>query len=232
MAIVGPGSVQQNVVVEGATLDGASEYEFVEILNPLSDDFAIAVAQSRPVNLPFKLRNPTPGVQNESDLSRNFALTLKNPDHTQFASRAHIQNTTVIKSGATLRLPGNEAQVAVRQLVNEILQREGNRRLLADPALRKVVEDRIIIRRGSIQDLMDGKFKTAQSQIQEAINRSNEVQDEPFPGLRNVPTTEDATGSADIGSVNNPPQKRTAGRPKRVVESTNTVQPEDTPTPS
>lgn len=180
MAIIGPGAQQDAATDVKPLLEGASEYEYVTILNPLTDDFAIRVAQDVPVNMPMDIRSGTATTQSASDVRNNYGLDLKNPD---FQGRKHIENNTVIKAGGTINLKGSEAQVAVRQLVNEILQREGNKRLMADPSLRREVEERIVSGRGSMQDIMDGALKSPRTQIDEAIKQSNEVEHEPFPGL-------------------------------------------------
>lgn len=219
MAVVGPGAVVDTGVEQKATLDGASEYEYVTLLNPLTDDFAVMVAQDIPVNMPVEIRDKTGMIQDSRDVVTNYGLDLKNPE---FKSRKHISNTTIIPAGQTLRFKGNDAQVAVRQLTNEILQREGKARLLADPSLRKEVEDRIIISRGSIQDLMDSSLQTTRDQATDAINKSNEVTDEPaFPGLTagtNEGTIEDqrtTETSSDLGADSPTPTKRSPGRPKK-----------------
>ncbi len=213
MATVGPGAVQQDIEAPKPSLDGASEYEYITILNPLSDDFAVRVAQDIPVNMPTEIRAKTGLIQNENDVVRSYGIDLKNPD---FKGRKHIINDTIIKAGQTINLKGNEAQVAVRQLTNEILQREGNKRLMSDPHLRKAVEDRIIQGRGSIQELMDGNLRSARTQIDEAITKSNEAQDEPeFPGLNNQPTQQDEPGSEQVGADDPAPKRRAVGRPKK-----------------
>lgn len=210
MSIVGPGAVQEQTEDVRPLLEGASEYEYVTILNPLSDDFAIRVAQDIPINMPVDIRHKTGLVQSGNDVVRSYGLDLKNPD---FQGRKHIVNDTIIKAGQTINLKGSEAQVAVRQLTHEILQREGNKRLLADPNLRLAVEQRIIIGRGSIQDLMDSNLRSTTSQIDAAINKSNEVQDEPaFPGLSESQTTERIE---DTGANDPTPQRRSPGRPKK-----------------
>lgn len=217
MALVGPGAVQNNTVVQGATLDGASEYEYVTILNPLPDDFVIAVAQDIPVNIPFEIpdKYKTTMVQNENDIRQNYGLNLKNPE---FKSRKHIINNTIIFAGKTKNLKGSEAQVAVRQLVNEILQREGKKRLLADPNLRREVEDRIIVHRGSMQELMDDGLNTVRKQMDEAINTSNEVlNEEAFPGLREKVSTAGGSSEANTGNPTGDSQiqPKRLGRPKK-----------------
>lgn len=210
MALVGPGAVPQATDDVQPMLDGASEFEYVTILNPLSDDFAVRVAQDVPINLPFNIGKDKTGktaqiTMNEHDAAQTYGLSLKNPD---FQGRKHIVNDTIIKAGHTINLKGNEAQVAVRQLTHEILQREGKNRLLADPTLRREVEQRIIIGRGSVQDLMDTNLRTTRSQLDEAINRSNEVHDEQaFPGL------------SDNKTDTSVPERRGPGRPPKTDPS-------------
>jgi hypothetical protein len=196
MALVGPGAINENQIAPDPTLAGASEYEYVTILNPLSDDFAIKVAQDVPVNRPFEIRGKTGAIQEENDVRREYGLNLKNPEHP--STERVIMNSSIIPAGKTINLKGNEAQVAVRQLVNEILQREGKRLLMSDPNLRKEVEDRIIIQRGSMQDLLGSPITTPQAQINEAVNKSNEVTDEQeFPGLDSIAGESDSSPVRD-----------------------------------
>lgn len=212
MAIVGPGATQDKQIDIKPTLDGVSEYEYITVLNPLTDDFAVRVAQDIPVNMPAHIRDKTALIQEEGDVTRNYGFSLRNPD---FKSRKHIINDVIIKSGQTINLKGDQAQVAVRQLVNEIAQREGKARLLADPTVRKEIEDKIIINRGSIQDLMDNNLQSPRQQINKAIDQSNEVDNEPeFPGL-DKPVAADAEGSGNLTDPDPAPQKRTVGRPKK-----------------
>jgi len=217
MALVGPGATQQDETAPTPTLEGASEYEYVTILNPLPDDFAIRVAQDIPVNMPFMPGKDLSGqvsqlTNTEQDVRQVYGLNLKNPD---FKARKHVVNDTVIKAGQTINLKGNEAQVAVRQLVNEILQREGKRRLMADPHLRREVEDRIIKHRGTVQDLMDRNIQSTRSQIDQAITQSNEAQNETaFPGLTDVGQ---GSGSPDAAKANTPDNDNS--KPKRVGQA-------------
>lgn len=213
MAVIGPGAQQEIATDIRPLLDGASEYEFVTLLNPLTDDFAIRVAQDVPVNMPVDIRAKTGLVQSGNDVVRSYGLDLKNPD---FQGKKHISNDTIILAGKTINLKGNEAQVAVRQLVNELMQREGNGKLLSDPTLRAEAENRIVISRGSIQELMDGNIRSQRSQIDEALAKSNEVQNEQaFPGLVGVTTTEDTATGEDSGTTAVQQERRSPGRPKK-----------------
>lgn len=218
MAIVGPGTQSQVTEDPQSLLAGASEYEYITLLNPLTDDFAIMVAQDIPVNMPFSISKDTSGrtaqtTFTERDVAQTYGLSLKNPD---FIGRKHISNSVIVLAGQTINLKGNEAQVALRQIVNELMQREGNTRLMSDPTLRREAEQRVIQKRGSIQDLMDTSLQSPQSQMNEAIRRSNEVQnDQSFPGLSQSATETAPTGSGDSGTESQPQERRSPGRPKK-----------------
>lgn len=185
MSIVGPGSVTEQGVRPDPTLQGASQYEVVKILNPLSDDFSIQVAQTRPVDVPYTIKPGEPGKENmtESEAGTKFGLSLRGPDQ-HMASKKHIINRTVIKAGTSMNFSGDVAQVAVKQLVDYIMQKEGQKKFMADPVRRKEFEDRIIMARGSMDDLMNNSLQTVESQISQAIEKSNEVQnEEAFPDI-------------------------------------------------
>lgn len=175
MAVVGPGSRIQNGETPEPMLQGASEYEYVTILNPLTDDFVVQVAQDVPVNMPFEIRKDNSrktsvATTDERMATLNYGLNLKNPDHTAHKS---IFNTTIIPAGGTMNFKGSDAQVVVRQLITEIMQRRGTARKLHDPHAREEIEKKIIISRGSVQDLMDSNITSQQQQINKALNESN-----------------------------------------------------------
>lgn len=215
MAVVGPGAVKQDEIAPDPRLDKASEFEYVTILNPLTDDFKVNVAQDVPVNMPFELHNPTDVTKTEQDVTMRYGVGLKNSDH---VGKKYIYQQAVIPAGKTMNFKGNEAQVVVKQLVNEILQREGKSRLMSDPNLRREVEDSIIFKRGSIQDILDQGVRTPQQQATEAIKQSNEVTDDQFPGLSQA---SEATGirGADLGYAGQPSQKRVPGRPRKTLQT-------------
>lgn len=210
----GPGSVDETQINPGALLDGASDYEFVEVLNPLSVDFIGKFGVEKPVNVPIKFQaaqGTTALTVDEAGLASNYGLGgFKNPDHN---SLAKITNTVRIKAGQTLRMRGGEAQVVVRQLVNEIIQREGDKLFIADPTTRNNVEKRIIIDRGSINELMGAAPVSVSEQVTTAIKDSNEQE---FPDAAD-PGASEASGSG--GAEAEPPQRRAPGRPKKAEPS-------------
>lgn len=218
MPVVGPGATPQKTDDPLPLLDRASELEYVVLFNPLSDDFAVRVAQDLPVNAPFSIGKDASGkttqlTHTEQDARQYYGLNLKNPN---FTGKQHVFMDTIIEAGKTKVFKGNEAQVAIRQLTNEVLQRKGHKRLMADPNLRNEVEAEIIRGRGPIQDIMDGRVLSPQVQINEAIKRTNEAQnaEEPaFPGLsqeNSSPGTE-AVDSPSDSEVS----RRPVGRPKK-----------------
>lgn len=172
-APAGPGAQEDVQIAPKPLLEGASEYEYVTILNPLSVDFYAKVAVTRPANVPFEVGKDMSGGQvtlNESDVMRNYGLNLKNKDH---MARVNVINRVHIPAGKTLNLLGNEAQVVCRQLVTEIMQREGKRLMLADPHQRNLVEQRIVLSRRSVNDILGDGPMAVQEQLSGAVEKLN-----------------------------------------------------------
>lgn len=202
MRAAGPGSIEESGVAPKPLLEGATEYEVVTVFNPLAVSFIGMVGQSKPVSMPFEVRKDgiTQTVSNdERSVLSNYGLNLKNQDH---PSLMPIVNRVEIPSGQTRKLLGNEAQVIVRQLVNEILQREGKRLMLADPTARHEVELRIVRGRQSVEEAIGSNPLSVQTQIREGMNKLNEQENETeFPDLQSTPASEEphSTGG-DSGS--------------------------------
>lgn len=180
----GPGAIEVTGESPKPLLEGATDYEIVEVHNPLNVDFTGLVGITRPVNVPFEVR--TDGVtgvstQNESDVSRNYGITLKNP---AYQAKGHIQQRITIKAGATIRLQGAQAQVVVRQLVTEIMARQGNQLLLADAYARNQIEKQILSPRRSIQDIMDTPLDipTQMSNALDKLNKEDNDKEQAFGG--------------------------------------------------
>lgn len=166
---VGPGTLSHSIENPGAMLDGATEYEYVDILNPLTVPFAARFAVTRPVNVPMRVaqtKGLSTSIVDEQAMRIQYGLDLRNPD---VQGRAHITNDTVIQPGQVKRFLGNEAQVVVRQLVVEIMSRRGQKLLMADPAARELVEKEIIISQGNVQDVLGRSVSSVQEQLQAAI---------------------------------------------------------------
>lgn len=223
MAIVGPGAQPEQAEEAIPLLEGASEFEYVTVLNPLTDDFAVRVAQDVPVNMPVEIRAKTGLIRSDTDVARTYGFDLKGRD---FVGRKHIVNDTIIKAGQTKNFKGNDAQVAVRQIVNEVLQREGKTRLSADPNLRREVEERVIIHRGPIQDLMEAALRTQRSQLDDAIDQSNKEQDEqPFPQLNR--SNSGITEASQHSGADATAPKRGTGRRRKTASPDQTASQSD-----
>lgn len=206
----GPGAVDETQISPSSLLDGATDYEYVEVLNPLSVDFIGKFGVDKPVNIPIKLQAPlgtSALTVDEASLAANYGLSgFKNADH---PSNMRIANTVTLKAGQTLRMRGSEAQVVVRQLVNEMIQREGNKLFIADPKTRNDFEKRVIMKRGSINELMGSAPVSVMEQINSAVKDSNE---EEFPGVE-----ERDTSSPDISEQS---ESRKPGRPAKTQSDT------------
>lgn len=173
---VGAGTIDQEQVRPSPSLDGASEYEYVTLMNPLPFKFVGKVAQSRPVNAPIRIVNGGERGIDENSL-KQAGLDLRNADH---PSNAHVTSLIQIESGSSINLRGDEAQVIVRQLVNELMSYEGHTLRIGNPAYRKAAEDRIIVGRKSIDELL-GSPKSERELVDEALTKKNE--EVAFPAM-------------------------------------------------
>lgn len=189
--VEGPGA--NNVAEKVApSIDGLDENYYVEILNPLSKTFRGKVATTRPTNAEVRIvRDPNMATitQNEDDIRRNYGLDLNNPDHT---AKAHFTQTIDIPPGGTIRLPGNEAQVILRQLVNVVMDKRERGVFKGEPASRKEVEEELIIKKGTMSEF----FQTQQVDLRKVINReqSHESSEE-----QSFPSEVDAAGDTGKG---------------------------------
>lgn len=200
--MIGPGALAEQGESPLPLLYGATMYEWVEILNPLSRPFGGTFGMSRPMSAAPVNITPVRGqgiTQNESDLRNNYGLDLRNPDH---QARADIVNRVVIPSGKTVILLGNEAQVIIRQLVNAVMQLEGNALRMADPFARREVEERVVINRGSAAERLGQNPTTVQEQLQTVKEDKHEQE---FPEITGGKVSElDGADRPSIGDFGQP----------------------------
>lgn len=118
------------------TLNGMGESVVVTIHNPLSSDFRVQYA-----------RSVVQGAQLSKE--QQFAREKAGLDLTKEQSpQAHSVKYLVLKSGESINLPGDIAQIAVRQLVNYMIQarHKGQASMpLADAHARNSVEQEVIV---------------------------------------------------------------------------------------
>lgn len=180
MAKVGPGAEPDYGEEPRPLLEGAGPDEYVTILNPLSDDFVAKVGVTKPVAAPISMASSqdAPGVtRTEQDVRSNYQLDLRNPD---YQAQQNVSASVTLPAGKHTRLLGDVAQVALRQLVNEMMSRENKRASLADPYARREYEQTCVISRGSLNEIVQAR--TVDEQINEALNK--ETNEEEFPELR------------------------------------------------
>lgn len=211
LEVEGPGAIANPGVAPIASLEGATDAEFVVLLNPMPVDFMGLVGVSTPQDVPFKVRtdgvNPVSSTT-EGEVIKNYGLNLKNRDHTNYA---HIATRHLIKSGQTLTMPGAQAQVIVKQLVNAILSRQGKKLLLADPFMRSEIEQQIIVRRGFMSELYNEPIPSVQQQHLDKINEMNRTPDEEeFPGVTQQPDRSSGSGKGESDSIESSAQKQSA----------------------
>lgn len=212
--MVGPGAIADVGVAPKPLLEGSSQYEWVELLNPMSRPFGGTFGMSRPTSASPINITPIQGrgvTNNENDLRNNYGLDLRNPDH---QGRADIVNRVTILPGKTVILLGNEAQVIIRQLVNAIMQLEGRSLLLADPHARKEVEERVIVGRGNAAERLGRNPESVNQQLQ-AVKIEETTIEEAFPtvdaGSPEDPGTTDPSG---IGAGTQPRVERKSPQAK------------------
>jgi len=111
-----------------------SEFDVVEVFNPMSKDFTATVAHSVVDN------NPPP-AQGEEHLRRVYGISM---DSKKPALR-HVKQQITIQSGKSLRMMGDAARVVVMQLIKKMMIFEGKKKQMADPGLRLEYENRVIM---------------------------------------------------------------------------------------
>ena len=154
-------------------VDTFTEYDIVEVFNPLSTDFEAKVATS--------VVNPNAGV--DKTIER---LGLRSNSH---PAMSHVVNTVVIPTGQSKKMPGHVARVVVTQLVNEMMQKEGAIKQMGDKALRLPFEERVVLDSAKFQQSED--IITAEERFQrqlDELNKTTEIEvtkdEQPFATQR------------------------------------------------
>jgi hypothetical protein len=140
-------------------VDSFTEYDIVEVFNPLGRDFEAKVATS--------VINPDAGV--DKTIER---LGLRNNSH---PAQNHVVNTVVIPSGQSKKMPGHVARVVVTQLVNEVMQLEGAVKQMGDKVLRIPYEEKVIVDSAKFQQ--SENLITAEERFQRQLNELNKTEE-------------------------------------------------------
>jgi len=156
-------------------LANVGEFDVVAVHNPLSTDFTGKVARSIPA------ASRRTAIDNYA--REKYGIELVNQDRT---AMEHVQQTITIPSGGTIKMPGTVAQVIVRQLIKEMMQREGARREMSNPQVRQDYEKRVIVNQESM--LQDLTTETAEERLQRQLDEMNreDGREDEFPEAKQV----------------------------------------------
>src|SRR5688572_3901001 len=99
-------------------LEGITEHDVVTVHNPLSDAFEVTIA--RTVTVPNRPQAMATGNAAADAFVNGLQNSIASGGH---LPQAHVQQKIKFEAGQTLRLPGDVARVAVRQIVKEMMQR-------------------------------------------------------------------------------------------------------------
>lgn len=181
--IVGPGALPPDGPEQPPLLEGITEAEYAEILNPLSSGFMAQVGVTQSMSAPPRIVNSTGNPRfGEADLARAGVGDLRSLDPN--GGKTHIRNQILLPSGRTTRVAGGFAATVMRQLVNYVMQAEGNGHLLADSYQRHLVEERLLMRRGFINDFISTGAPVGTPTEDPVAAALNEVKEEAFPTVR------------------------------------------------
>ena len=160
-------------------LEGMGEDRVVAVYNPLDQDFRVQYARSRVT--------PLVKTSEQQRVEERLGFPLNNPDHKPLT---HSVQFHILKAKQTENLPGDIAQIAVRQLVSHILMsqaKKGKPKLIADPFARMQTEKQIVKNVTSAMEFFNQSTapvsveEATKSQI-EAMNQPKEPAPDPPPG--------------------------------------------------
>jgi len=164
MSIVGAPLPEEQVDFR-PMLEGVGEDKVVAVFNPLTQDFNVQFART--------LAQPAP-LNPEQQFARDRGLILNKTA----MPVSHVVQYHILKAGQTENLPGDIAQVAVRQLVTYIIGQRYHRKAtkpIADPHVRHQVEMEVIV--GPVRSTVDVlNHLSVQEQTKQEIEGLNSPQ--------------------------------------------------------
>ncbi len=182
--------MDQNSGTTKSLLTNLRSHHVVKVFNPLSEDFKWQVARS------------------VSELDTRYVdqtidkLNLRNDMH---PTMKHVSQTVTLPQGKALNLPGDVAQVIVKHLVDEIMNRRGHKSTIGDPDLRREIEEDVILNTEDLRSqlsnltLEDQLTKQIEDLNRESVNSEvNEVTDEVESVTSNQPGV---FGESDSGTT-------------------------------
>ena len=157
-------------------LEGMGEDKVVAIHNPLGQDFRVQYARSRVA--------PIAKTAEQHRIEERLGFPLDNRDHKPLA---HSVQFHILKAGQTENLPGDIAQIAVRQLVSYILMsqaKKGKPKLIADPFARMQTEKQVV---KSITSAVEFFNQPAPVSVEEATKTQIEAMNKPEEPIADPP---------------------------------------------
>jgi hypothetical protein len=193
-------------------LDSVSEHDVVTVFNPLSDAFIGKVARSV---VSSAARQSVQTGNGEADaFVQGLNRGISNGGH---LSMAHVQQQVVLKPGQSVRMPGDIARVIVRQLVKEMMQREGAKRQMADPATFMEYEQRVVLNHENM--LSNLSLESVEERLQRQLDDLNKIP-EVAKDVENEQAFPTEQPSSDTGAVARDGEKpvtaarKSPGRPR------------------
>lgn len=209
-------------VADKPILEGLGESVIVEIFNPLSDTFRAKFSRSLP-------QAPNLSEQDRRVAEIGGIDVRKDGGAVGHTSAQYIE----IPAGKTLKLPGDIAQIVVRQMTTYIIQQRGNKSLVSDPAKRREVEEEVIV---NYKSVLQNQVLKPEEQFQKQLDEINnpesmdnikevvaeqsfptEVSNGPAPEIPKEVPSQDSPERPDNSrsEAGNRTAKKPVGRPKK-----------------
>lgn len=191
-------------------LEHIGEHDVVTVHNPMSDDFTWPVATSV-VARPNRSANQTGNSGADAFMSGlNSGI-----DAGGHVSMMHTSYPIEVKSGQTMRMPGDIAKVFVRHLVKEMMQRMGDKKRMADPHAVMEYERKVVLNHKSMLDNLS--LETAEEKVTRQLAELNatdkvEVEQESEQAFPEIGA--DTGAVAPGGEEPSEPARRGPGRPR------------------
>lgn len=172
-------------------LEGMGESVVVEVFNPLTDNFRAKFSRS------------LPQAPNLSEQDRRVAEIGGIDVRKQGGVLGHTSAQYIeIPAGKTLKLPGDIAQVVVRQMTTYIIQQRGKKGQVSDPTLRREVEEEIVV---NYKTMLQNQTLQPEEQFQKQIDELNNPDSEE--NIKQLVEEPSFPTEADNGSTPEVPEK-------------------------
>lgn len=217
------GVVDDTTIVEqiSSILDDIGEMDEVTVFNPLTITFQGKFSRTIPADSPLNKENRRVSELSGIDLRKGEGA----------GGVAHVASYVKIPAGQSLKMHGYAAKVVARQLVTDIIQRQGRKGQIADPKVRREVEEMVILGTKNTdsgilenpRDSFEREMKKLNDPLTNAKDESHERVEQSFPDVTEKPAevhTKETRIPGESGAGHNsggeptPIVKKPAGRSK------------------